>query len=95
MLLVQGPLQRRQQPVDGERFDEVPVNQTDFHHAKPIYEYFPGWKQDISGARSFEDLPLEAQDYVLALEQMSGTRISVIGVGAARDAVVVRHDLVD
>jgi adenylosuccinate synthase len=81
--------------VDGERFDEVPVNQTDFHHAKPIYEYFPGWKQDISGARSFEDLPLEAQDYVLALEQMSGTRISVIGVGAARDAVVVRHDLVD
>ena len=81
--------------VDGERFDEVPVNQSDFHHAKPILEYFPGWKQDISSARTFEDLPLEAQDYVLALEAMSGTRISVIGVGAARDAVIVRHDLVD
>ena len=81
--------------VDGERFDEVPVNQSDFHHAKPVLEYFPGWKQDISGARTFDDLPLEAQDYVLALEAMSGTRISVIGVGAARDAVVVRHDLVD
>lgn len=81
--------------VDGERFEEVPVNQTDFHHARPIYEMFPGWKDDISGARTFEDLPLAAQDYVLALEEMSGTRISVIGVGAARDAVIVRHDLVD
>ena len=81
--------------VDGKRFDEVPVNQSDFHHAKPILEYFPGWKEDISGARDFEDLPLAAQDYVLALEEMSGTRISVIGVGAARDAVIVRHDLVD
>ena len=68
--------------VEGTRFDEVPVNQSDFHHAKPILEYFPGWKEDISGARTFEDLPLAAQDYVLALEEMSGTRISVIGVGA-------------
>ena len=45
--------------------------------------------------RQFEDLPQAAQDYVLALERMSGTRISVIGVGPARDAVIVRHDLVD
>lgn len=81
--------------IDGQRFDEMPVNQTEFHHAAPIYEYFPGWKADISAARTFDELPLEAQDYVLALEEMSGTRISVIGVGAARDAVIVRHDLVD
>src|SRR5688572_8301675 len=57
--------------VDGERFDELPVNQTDFHHAVPIYEEFPGWTEDITGARSFEDLPQNAQDYVLALEAMS------------------------
>lgn len=81
--------------VDGTRFDEVPVNQSDFHHATPILEHLPGWKQDISSARTFEELPIEAQDYVLALEEMSGTRISVIGVGAARDAVIVRHDLID
>lgn len=81
--------------VDGERFDEVPVNQTDFHHAKPILEYFPGWSEDISVARTFEDLPQNAQDYVLALEKMSNTRISVIGVGPERDQVVVRHDLLD
>jgi len=81
--------------VDGTRFDELPVNQTDFHHAKPILEMHPGWQEDISTARTFEDLPQNAQDYVLALEKMSGTRISVIGVGPARDAVIVRHDLLD
>ena len=81
--------------VDGVRFEEVPVNQTDFHHAVPIYEEFPGWSEDISGVRRFEDLPIRAQEYVLALEAMSGTRISVIGVGADREAVIVRHDLTD
>jgi adenylosuccinate synthase len=79
--------------VDGVRVDEVPVSQSDFHHAVPIYEEFPGWTEDITAARSFEDLPQNAQDYVLALERMSGSRISAIGVGPARDAIVVRHDL--
>jgi len=81
--------------VDGRRFDEVPVNQSDFHHAVPVYRELEGWSEDITGARTFEDLPRAARDYVLALEEMSRTRISVIGVGPARDAVVVRHDLVD
>jgi adenylosuccinate synthase len=79
--------------VDGVRVDEVPVNQTDFHHARPIYEEFPGWDEDISGAREFSDLPANARSYVEALEAMSGTRISAVGVGADRDAIVVRHDL--
>lgn len=80
--------------VDGVRHDEVPVNQTDFHHAKPILEYFPGWSEDITGARKFSDLPKNAQDYVTALEAMSGARFSAIGVGPARDAIIVQHDLV-
>ncbi|MEX1079950.1 MAG: adenylosuccinate synthase [Homoserinimonas sp.] len=80
--------------VEGVRYDELPVNQTDFHHATPVYENYPGWSEDITGARSFSDLPQAAQDYVLALESMSGSRISAIGVGPGRDAIVVRHDLV-
>ena len=80
--------------VDGVRFDEVPVNQSDFHHAKPILEYFPGWNEHITGARSFSDLPKNAQEYVKALEAMSGARFSAIGVGPARDAIIVQHDLV-
>jgi adenylosuccinate synthase len=79
--------------VDGVRVDEVPVSQSDFHHAVPIYEEFPGWSEDITCAREFSDLPQAAQDYVLAVEAMSGSRISAIGVGPGRDEIVVRHDL--
>jgi adenylosuccinate synthase len=81
--------------VDGVRVDEVPMTQTDFHHAKPIYEFFDGWTDDITGAREFEDLPPAAQRYVEAVEAISGARISVIGVGPGRDQAIVRHDLVD
>ena len=79
--------------VDGVRMEEIPVSQSDFHHAKPIYESFPGWDEDITGAKKFEDLPKNAQAYVLALEKLSGTRISAIGVGPDRNATIVRHDL--
>jgi adenylosuccinate synthase len=81
--------------VDGVRVDEMPVSQSDFHHAVPIYENFPGWTEDITGVRTFEELPAAAQHYVLALEAMSGSRISAIGVGPDREAIVVRHDLID
>ena len=79
--------------VDGRRVEEVPVSQSDFHHAVPIYEEFPGWSEDITGVRIFEDLPQAAQQYVLALEAMSGSRISAVGVGPDREAILVRHDL--
>ena len=79
--------------VDGKRVEEVPVSQSDFHHAKPIYELFPGWDEDISGCKTFESLPKNAQDYVLALEKINGCRISAIGVGPQRDAIIVRHDM--
>ncbi|MEV6072904.1 adenylosuccinate synthase [Nocardia sp. NPDC052001] len=79
--------------IDGERFDEMPTTQTDFHHAKPIYEEMPGWWEDISGARTFDDLPANAQAYVLRLEELSGARMSCIGVGPGRDQTIVRHDI--
>ena len=80
--------------VDGTRSDEVPMTQTDFHHAKPIYEYLPGWSEDISGAKTLADLPANARAYVQFLEDVSGTRISAIGVGQDRDATIAIHDLV-
>ena len=79
--------------VDGVRHDEMPMTQSDFHHAQPIYEDFPGWWQDISAARTFEDLPVNAQRYVLAIQEMVGQRVSAIGVGPGRDAIISRHDL--
>ena len=79
--------------VQGQRVEEMPVNQSDFHHATPVYEELDGWSEDISGCRRFEDLPAAAQAYVQQLETWMGARISVIGVGPGRDQVVVRHDL--
>ena len=75
--------------VDGTRHDELPASQTDFHHAKPIYEYLPGWKEDISKARAITDLPKNAQDYVKYLEEISGAPITAIGVGPGRDETIM------
>ena len=74
--------------VDGVRHDEMPMTQTDFHHAKPVYELLDGWDEDIAAARSLDDLPKTAQAYVAALEDMSGAPISAIGVGPGRDETV-------
>jgi adenylosuccinate synthase len=79
--------------VDGVRFNEMPVSQSDYHHAVPVYEMAEGWMTDISEARTFEDLPELAQRYVLRLEELSGASYSVIGVGPRRDQIIVRRDL--
>jgi adenylosuccinate synthase len=81
--------------VDGERVDEMPLNQSAFHHARPIYEELPGWSEDISGVRDFTDLPANARQYVRAVEELSGTRVSAVGVGPGRDAAILLHDLLD
>jgi adenylosuccinate synthase len=79
--------------VDGDRVEEMPMTQTDFHHATPVYEFFDGWSDDITSARSMTDLPKAAQAYVEALEAMSGAPMSVIGVGPGREAAIVRSPL--
>jgi adenylosuccinate synthase len=79
--------------VDGVRHDEVPMTQAEFARAVPIYETYPGWTEDISTARSLDDLPINARDYVSALEKMIRAPISVIGVGPERDETIVIHDL--
>jgi adenylosuccinate synthase len=80
--------------VDGVRHDEMPMTQTDFHHATPIYEELPGWFEDLRNCRTFDELPKNAQAYVQRLEELAGARISVIGVGPGRDENVVINDLI-
>ena len=80
--------------LDGKRIEELPTNQTDFHHAKPIYEKLPGWTEDLSTARSLDDLPKNARAYVEFLEKVSGARISAIGVGPGREETIAVRDLV-
>jgi len=79
--------------IDGKRVEEVPSSQTDFHHAIPIYEYLPGWSEDISKARALSDLPKNARDYIAFLEEISGAPMSAIGVGPGRDETIVTRDL--
>ena len=79
--------------VDGVRQPHLPMTQTEFHHARPVYEYLEGWSEDISGCREFGDLPAATQAYVRRLEELIGTRISGIGVGPSREQVVMLHDL--
>jgi len=79
--------------IDGTRSEELPMTQTEFHHAKPIYEMLPGWTEDISGAKTMEDLPANARAYIKFLEDVSGAPISAIGVGQDRNATISVNDL--
>ncbi|WP_035012238.1 adenylosuccinate synthase [Corynebacterium jeikeium] len=81
--------------VDGVRHDEMPMTQTEFHHATPIYETMPAWDEDITDCKTFEELPQKAQDYVKRLEELSGCRISYIGVGPGRDQTIVINDVAE
>jgi adenylosuccinate synthase len=73
---------------------EMPMTQTEFHHAEPVYENFPGWDDDISKARSLSDLPPNARNYIEAVEAMTSVPISVVGVGPGRDQSIVVRSLV-
>jgi adenylosuccinate synthase len=78
--------------IDGVRHEEMPMTQTEFHHARPLYEHLDGWWEDISGCRTFADLPKNARRYVEALEELSGTRIWGVGVGPGREQTLVVHN---
>jgi len=80
--------------INGKRVEELPASQSDFHHAKPVYEYLPGWNENISKAKTVADLPKNAQEYVKFLEKISGVPMSAIGVGPGRDETIVVRDLI-
>jgi adenylosuccinate synthase len=80
--------------VNGSRHDELPMTQTDFHHAVPIYQYFDGWLEDISGAKDIADLPPNARAYLEALEGMIGAPVMAAGVGPRRDQTLQLRPLI-
>ncbi|MDQ1672291.1 MAG: adenylosuccinate synthase, partial [Frankiaceae bacterium] len=79
--------------IDGERLDDMPMTQTGFHHAKPVYEALPGWDEDITKARTLEELPYAARRYVERIEELSGTPVSAVGVGPGRDETLVLREM--
>ena len=76
---------------NGERYDYFPMQQSVLFHAKPIYEELPGWKgEDITGCRTFDELPENAKSYVEYLERTIGVPISIVAVGPDRDQTIMR-----
>lgn len=79
--------------IDGKRFDYIPSNLEDLQKAKPIYEVFDGWKEDISKITCYEDLPENAKIYLRRIETLCHTRISMISVGPERNCNIIVHDM--
>ncbi|HTM85327.1 MAG TPA: adenylosuccinate synthase [Mycobacterium sp.] len=79
--------------IDGKQTAEMPMTQSELPRAEPVYEELPGWSEDISGARTFDELPAAARDYVQRVEELSGAPVSCIGVGPGRDQTIVRRDV--
>ena len=71
--------------VAGSRHTEMPMTQTEFHHAVPVYEFFDGWWEDLSEVREFGELPRNARENVRALEAMIGAPVAAVGTGPRRD----------
>jgi adenylosuccinate synthase len=85
-----GPLQvaTRYRHPEGAEFDTFPYHQSILHKATGVYEQLPGWDEDITGVRAFEDLPQTAQEYLRYIEKFVGVPIVLVGVGPARDQVI-------
>jgi adenylosuccinate synthase len=73
--------------LNGERIDRFPYT-PDLYDCESIYETLPGWNCDISGCRTWEDLPKEAMDYVRYIEKSIGCPVKYVSVGAERDAII-------
>ena len=74
--------------LDG--FEEIKVCIDYDKDQLPIYKSFPGWMQDTSNARSFDDLPKAAQDYILFIEETLDCPIGIVSVGPSRDQTIYR-----
>ena len=80
--------------IDGRRYEEMPMTQTAFHHAIPVYEWMDGWWEGLAEAKTFADLPAAAQAYVRRVEEVSDAPVSAIGVGPGRDQTLALRELI-
>ena len=78
--------------LDGKRVEYFPADVDDLARAKPIYETLPGWSEDITGVRKYEDLPENAKKYLERLSTIIGKPIKFVSVGPSRDQTIVRED---
>lgn len=78
---------------EGEVYDNYPASLKMMAKMKPIYREFDGWSEELSHVRRFEDLPKAAQEYVNFIEEQTGVKVAMIGVGAGREECIVREEI--
>jgi adenylosuccinate synthase len=78
---------------DGGETDEFPAHQSDFHHARPMYETLPGWRGRLDGVNEVQELPTAARRYVEYVESALELEVSMIGTGAERERVITTREL--
>jgi adenylosuccinate synthase len=82
------PVCVRYQLRDGSETPHFPAHQSDFHHARPVWEVLPGWEEPLDGAGTRGALPKEARRYVEFVERELEVPVELVGVGAARERVL-------
>ncbi|MHC4126318.1 MAG: adenylosuccinate synthetase, partial [Planctomycetota bacterium] len=76
--------------IDGQKTDFFPSNGQKLQKAKCIYDTLPGWDEDIAEVKTFDDLPVNAQNYIYAVQEKTGRTVRIIGVGPRRDQTIFR-----
>ncbi len=79
--------------IDGKVTTSIPASLEEYAKAKPVYRMMEGWEEDITGIRQFEELPENCRKYLALIEEITGTRISLVSVGPDRENNIVIHDL--
>lgn len=80
--------------LDGVEIDEVPASIKDFERCQPVYIEVPGWTEDITQVGSFEELPVNCQNYLRKIEELVGVRISIFSVGPDRSQTIMLNDVI-
>jgi len=79
--------------LDGKEIKYVPSTIKEFERCEPVYEEMPGWTEDITGVKSFAELPLAAQNYLRRIEELVGAPIAIFSVGPDRDQTILMKEL--
>jgi adenylosuccinate synthase len=87
------PVCTRYRLADGTETEEIPAHQTDFHHARPVYETLPGWNEPLDSVEHLDELPEAARRYVEYVEGAVDVEVTMIGTGADRERVLTPRGL--
>ena len=79
--------------AEGKRIDAFPTSLKQLAKCQPVYEELPGWQCSTQQARTFDELPINAQNYIKRLEDLTGVTIKIIAIGPKREETIIKEDL--